>query len=462
MRAFIIVDLGFGDAGKGLLTDFLVRRTGAKMVVRYNGAAQAGHNVVTPDGRHHTFSQFGSGTFVPGVRTFLSGDVIVHPTALFHEEARLRTAGVTDALERLRVSASARVTTPWHQALNRLRELSRGAARHGSCGAGVGETVAHAELHPDDVVRARDVADTARLHRKLRRIRDYARTEVERLELDPRALAQEPARMELEILDSAEVLGRWIDGARGLAPLLAEEGAWVPSDESPAVVFEGAQGVLLDERHGFHPHTTWSTCTSAPALRLLSAFAPDAAVCRIGVLRTYAVRHGPGPFPTDTPELPETPPEHNAFNAWQGDVRRGWFDGALARYAVEANGGIDTLAITHLDWLSRISRWTYCASYQSGPELPSQLASARPVLHHCPANEDAVLETIERIVGRRVTIGSRGPSAADVFTRHERGLSTVEVERGTDRYREVGRPERPACVALSEHRAVHHDPGHRE
>ena len=438
MRAFVIVDLGFGDAGKGLLTDFLVRRTGAKMVVRYNGGAQAGHNVVTPDGRHHTFSQFGSGTFVPGVRTFLSGDVIVHPTALFHEEARLRTAGVTDALERLRISARARVTTPWHQALNRLRELSRGAARHGSCGVGVGETVAHAELHPEDAVRAGDVADPARLHRKVKRIRDYARTEAERLESDP-------ASMELEILERPEVVQHWLDGARGIAPLLAEEDAWV---QSPAVVFEGAQGVLLDERHGFHPHTTWSTCTSAPALRLVDAFAPDAAVCRIGVLRTYAVRHGPGPFPTETPDLPGTPSDHNAFNAWQGDVRRGWFDGVLARYAVEANGGIDALAITHLDWLPRLSRWT-CRVEDS--------STGRLVLHHCPANEDAVIETIERIVGRRVTIGSRGPSAVDVFMRHE-----LEVERGTDRYREVGQPERHARVALSEHRAVHHDPGHRE
>src|SRR5215210_2605913 len=126
MRAFVIVDLGFGDAGKGLLTDCLVRRTGAKVVVRYNGGAQAGHNVVTPDGRHHTFSQFGSGSFVPGVRTFLSRDVVVHPTALLREEASLRTAGVTDALERLRISADAVVVTPYHQALNRLRETARG------------------------------------------------------------------------------------------------------------------------------------------------------------------------------------------------------------------------------------------------------------------------------------------------------------------------------------------------
>src|SRR6185295_1295124 len=78
LRAFAVVDLGFGDAGKGLLTDWLARRTGASVIVRFNGGAQAGHNVVTEDGRHHTFAQIGAGSFVPGVRTFLSRHVVVH------------------------------------------------------------------------------------------------------------------------------------------------------------------------------------------------------------------------------------------------------------------------------------------------------------------------------------------------------------------------------------------------
>ncbi len=143
MRAFVVVDLGFGDSGKGLLTDFLARRTGASVVVRYNGGAQAGHNVVTSDGRHHTFAQFGAGSFVPGVRTFLSRHVIVHPTALLFEGRALEEKGVGDVFSRLRVSEAARVITPFHQAANRLRELARGEARHGSCGVGVGE-IGHA------------------------------------------------------------------------------------------------------------------------------------------------------------------------------------------------------------------------------------------------------------------------------------------------------------------------------
>jgi adenylosuccinate synthase len=427
MRAFVIVDLGFGDAGKGLLTDYLVRRTGARMVVRYSGGAQAGHNVVTADGRHHTFAQFGSGTFVPGVRTFLSRDVIVHPTALLREERALRSVGVTDGFERLSISADALVITPYHQALGRMRELARGAGRHGSCGAGVGETVGHDRARLGDAIRVGDLADPLRLRRKLARIRDYARSQVS--ELDSAFLAQERGKTEAAVFDHPEALERWVDETRRVVPLIAEEDSWVRLTNS-AAVFEGAQGVLLDEWHGFHPYTTWATCTAAPASSLLSRFAPAAEVCRIGVLRTYAVRHGAGPLPTETRDI-AAPMEHNRFNEWQGAVRRGWFDGVLARYAAEVDGGIDTLAVTHLDWLSTIRTWTYCDSYAPDlrldpsavrsldrqEQMTSLLATVRPVLRDTAAREEDVLDTIEQLVGKRVAIGSRGPSAGDVFIR---------------------------------------------
>ena len=159
LRAIAVVDLGFGDAGKGLLTDFLTRRTSAEVIVRFNGGAQAGHNVVTADGRHHTFAQMGAGSFSPGVRTFLSRDVVVHPTALLVEARVLATKGVPDALLRIAMSERSLVVTPFHQAANRLRELARNEARHGSCGVGVGETVRLAGMHPEDAVRAGDLRD---------------------------------------------------------------------------------------------------------------------------------------------------------------------------------------------------------------------------------------------------------------------------------------------------------------
>jgi adenylosuccinate synthase len=438
----VIVDLGFGDAGKGLLTDSLVRRTGARIVVRYNGGAQAGHNVVTPDGRHHTFSQFGAGSFVPAVRTFLSRDVVVHPTALLREEAHLREVGVMDAMERIRISGNALVITPYHQALNRLREAARGRERHGSCGVGVGEAVAHGRTSPEDAICVRDLTDLGKLRRKLRRIREQAWSEV--IELAGCGFEQEA-----EVFRQPTASEQWIERAGIVGRLAADDDAWMPrTDEGPAVIFEGAQGVLLDEWHGFHPYTTWSTCTSALAARLLSEHAPGAEVSTIGVLRTYGVRHGPGPFPTETADLAGTPAEHNSVNPWQGAVRRGWFDGVLARYAVAADGCIDALAVTHLDWLPHLARWTYCESYGPDPvlvpsaarsldhqeRLTARLAEARPVLRNCGAGEEDVLSTIEEIVEKPVAIGSRGPTAADVFMRP--GLA--EVRRGLDRHREVG------------------------
>ncbi|MGC5031423.1 adenylosuccinate synthetase, partial [Micromonospora sp. DT229] len=134
----IVVDLGYGDAGKGTVVDWLCATRPVQMVVRFNGGAQAAHNVVLPDGRHHTFAQFGAGTFHPGVWTHLSRHVVVDPLALAAEADHLAELGVPDALDRLTVDGEALLATPYHRAANRARELSRGADRHGSCGLGVG------------------------------------------------------------------------------------------------------------------------------------------------------------------------------------------------------------------------------------------------------------------------------------------------------------------------------------
>jgi adenylosuccinate synthase len=431
LRAFLLVDLGFGDAGKGLLTDFLVRRTGATVVVRYNGGAQAGHNVVTPDGRHHTFAQFGSGTFVAGVRTFLSRHVVIHPTALLAEAAALQAQGAGDALSRLRVSEGALLITPFHQAAGRLRELARGAGRHGSCGVGVGEAVGDALERPDEAVVAGDLRDPARLRPRLRRLRERKR---EAMAILAGSLpASDAAARELGVFAGDDLLDRWLAEAARLAALglVAPDStlaAWLAGAET--VVFEGAQGVLLDERAGFHPYTTWSRCTLENALEILAEAAPGAEVRRIGVLRAHAVRHGPGPLPTETEELRPAVREHNGFGEWQGAVRYGWFDAVLARYALAVAGPLEGLALTHLDAPARLGRWRVCAGYgepggaeiadllveraAGGPatRLTNLLFRARPVLEGCDLSE--VVRKTERLLGRGVDLLSRGPRSTDV------------------------------------------------
>lgn len=401
-EAWVVVDLAFGDSGKGTIVDWLVRTRGARLVVRWNGGAQAGHNVVTADGRHHTFSQLGAGSFVPGVRTHLSEDVVVHPTALLVE------AGVFggDILSRVTISAGTRVVTPFHQAAGRIRALASG---HGTCGAGVGEAVRDALAHPDDAIRARDLAGDPRP--KLRRLRERLRVpEVD----DPRA------RRERAVLEDPGIESRWIDA---VAPV---RGLVVPDEalrfDGP-VVLEGAHGVLLDEWRGFHPYTTWSTCTADAADALLARHRFDGEVRRVGVLRTYLTRHGPGPFPTETREI-AFPEPHNSGDGWQGPFRLGWPDLVLARYALAVAGGIDGLAITHLDRLDSLDEWRAAARYRNceiRPGAPRDLEHqeglarallcAEPELEPVPKRD--YVEWIAGALGRDVWVTSHGPTAEE-------------------------------------------------
>ena len=357
MVGYLITDLGFGDSGKGTLTDTLVERLGAGWVVRFNGGAQAGHNVVLADGRHHTFSQFGAATFQPGVRTFLSRYMVIHPGGLLEEARALSKKGVPDAMERLHIDPEARVITPFHQAANRLREVLRGEARHGSCGLGVGETMHHSLEYSGEGVVARDLADPSDLERKLARIQQRYWSEFRPWR---RELAEHPlAKSELETLESAEATELFLAQALAVAGRVGEE-----RPRSGVVVFEGAQGVLLDEWRGFHPYTTWSTCTFDNALDLLSEWGGQAV--RLGVIRSYLTRHGAGPFPTEDVDLKLAEP-HNAWGPWQEGFRRGWLDLPLLRYAVEACGGVDGLAVTHLDCCVAHD-WHVATGYRGGQE----------------------------------------------------------------------------------------------
>jgi adenylosuccinate synthase len=448
--AYIVLDLGFGDSGKGLLTDFLVRHTGATIVVRHNGGAQAGHNVVTAKGAHHTFAQFGAGSFVPGVRTFLSRHVVVHPTALLVEARALCEKGVPDVFGRIRISERARIITPFQQAGGRIRELVRGASRHGTCGVGVGEAVKDALEYPDDVILAGHLRNVTALRPRIQRTRERKRAELQILAAQ--ASVSPCLERELAIFERDAIVDDWIEEASSLARLglVVPDStlrAWLAQEDT--VVFEGAQGVLLDEWWGFHPFTSWSSCTAANALELLDECAPGTRALRVGVLRAHMSRHGPGPLPTETNVFREAVFDHNRQNEWQGPVRYGWFDAVLARYALEIVGGVDALAVTHLDAVLRMPAWKACRGYRLDPrprdaELIAEftadgtvsrlLAPAERSLAHqarqanmlaragaefedSDPTEGAALGVLERLLGRSVDIVSRGPRAKDVSFR---------------------------------------------
>ena len=431
-QAFLTVDLGFGDAGKGSVVDYLVREHSAHTVVRYNGGAQAGHRVVTagPAPQEHVFAQFGSGALA-GAATHLSRFMLLDPLAMLQEEKHLRALGVADAFDRATIDAQALVITPFQRAVNRLKELSRGGLRHGSCGMGIGETMADRLAYGDRALLAGDLGDPDVLRAKLGFLRTANLAKARGLDL--RLAGFEAAQAEWQTL----VDDSWIDWLIDAYPAFAARAQIVPGQHlhailrrPGAVVFEGAQGVLLDEWGGFHPHTTWSATTLHNAHCLLAEAGYGGAVTRIGVTRAYMTRHGAGPLVTEDAALTAALPDPaNGFGAWQQGFRLGWLDLVLLRYARELVGPLDWLAVTCLDRLALLPELNVCRRYRcDGGALdrlaPSPiphnlvyqeglthlLARCQPVLE--PAESPAMLlNLLATELGVPVGLTSHGPSA---------------------------------------------------
>ena len=403
-------------------------------MVRYNGGAQAGHNVVTPDGRHHTFSQFGSASFVPGVHSLLSRFVVIHPSGFLREGDLLYAQGLSDIYSRTHISDQALIITPFHQAANHLRELLRGPTRHGSCGIGVGEAVEDSKNASGVSVHTADLLDVSTLTDKIEMLRLQKLDEMGGL-LHGAALTPALLR-EWKVLEDPQVVSEWI----AQITRLRELGIIVPDAEieqristSEMAIFEGAQGILLDADAGFHPYTTWSNCTDANARQLISQTNTAFEILRIGILRTYAVRHGPGPLPTEQTVLAPLISEHNQTNDWQGQVRYGYFDAVLARYALSVNGGVDQLALTHCDFLTKIPDWQVCTSYRieenkieilplhrdlsitKREEITNSLLSAFPEYLNIPGNFASVSNKITSLTGTPIGYYSQGQTSDDVI-----------------------------------------------
>jgi adenylosuccinate synthase len=373
-----VLGLGFGDEGKGAVVDAVARRRGAALVVRFNGGPQAAHHVVAPDGAVHCFAQFGAGTLA-GARTFLSRFMLVEPRALAREADALARLGVAAPLRRVTVDRRCPVVTPFHRLIGRAEELSRGTARHGSCGMGVGAAWRDANNPEVPTIRfAALTGDRSALRRQLRQIQLIKLDRAEQL-ADARPDA--PLAPLLAELARRDLVDATVDAWTAIAAELdADEGDafhHVLKDSPGRVVFEGAHGALLDAELGFFPYCTPSRVAFAPAERLAAEVPGGLEPLRLGVLRAHATRHGPGPFVSEHPELVARLPEpHNPTGEWQGPMRVGWFDAVAGRLGLAIAGRVDGLVVTHLDRFAGWEQISACDAWlPAGAETPiSQVA----------------------------------------------------------------------------------------
>ncbi len=342
-KAFIVVGMGFGDEAKGSTVDYLTEYYKSTLTVRFGGGSQCAHNVVR-DSKHHTFSQFGSGTLA-GAKTHLSQYMFFDPGAFIKEGEHLESIGVTDWGHRVTIDSRAKIITPYHSILNKLREISRGNERHGSCGVGFGECVKDSIENPESIIYAGDLLHPNKITEKLKLVQWEKKLEIKKLDLP----LTEEVKTLVQQCNDADFLSRVDDVFRyaiGYITIVHPERVIELLEQNEVVVFEGHQGVLLDEIHGFHPYTTWSNTTFGNALEILKDFQGE--VVKLGLMRSYMTRHGPGPFPSET-KLVNNPEQHNQKNEWQGIWRQGYLDCILLDYAKQCCFGVDYWVISHMD-----------------------------------------------------------------------------------------------------------------
>lgn len=436
MANVVVVGGQWGDEGKGKVVDLLC--PAFRHVARFNGGNNAGHTVRFAD-RHFALHLIPSGILHENCQCYIGPGVVVDPVSLVSEVENLEAQGVP-VRHRLHLSPRAHLVLPHHRALDVAREEAKGARKIGTTGRGIGPTYE---------TRASRTGLRAGLARDPQRLREKASALAAELsrQLATYPQAQQPTEEELEqALASAEKLVPFL---RPVDSLLAS--AW---EKGEAILFEGAQGTLLDLDFGTYPFVTSSGCLAgfaAPALGL-PARALDGV---LGVFKAYCTRVGAGPFPT---EIQDALGEHirrrgNEFGTTTGRPRRtGWFDAVAARAAVRWSG-IEAVALTKLDVLDSLERIPVAVAYRLGdcevtefPDDAEELAAVQPVYEELPGwNTDttgitefeklpplaqAYVRRLEELMGVPVVLISTGPRREETILRRIPPLSGWIAELG--------------------------------
>lgn len=417
-RCLVVVGLQWGDEGKGKVTDLLGSR--ADIVVRYQGGANAGHTVVV-SGRQVILHQIPSGVLTPSVQCVIGPAVVLDPQTLLQEIATLTGLGYELHPGRLAISRGANLVLPYHKALDRLRESAAGAERIGTTGRGIGP--AYEDLVARRGIRTADLCNPDHLRDRLASVLPERNALIRHMGGTPYSLD--------DLMDSLVPVGQT------LAPYLTDTGAILSEAlrEGRRVLFESAQGTLLDVLHGTYPYVT-SSLTTAMAAFPLSGIAMPADTRVLGIMKAYCTRVGEGPFPTeDTRDFGAHLRVRGAeFGATTGRPRRcGALDLPVLRYAIRVNGATH-LALMKLDVLGGLARIPICTAYRHGDQVLDVVAPDR-------FTDPDLIPVFEEVPGWKEDLrGARNeadlpPAARDYLQRIEAALAVpvVLVSLGSDR-----------------------------
>lgn len=412
----VVIGTQWGDEGKGKVVDWLTDH--AQGVVRFQGGHNAGHTLVI-GGKKTVLHLVPSGILRSGVTCYIGNGVVLSPEALIEELDALNAAGV-DAESRLKISEACPLILPYHQALDVAREAAKGAKKIGTTGRGIGpayeDKVARRGLRLQDLLRPKRFAE------KLAEILDYHNYVLKNY-------------LGAETVDFQRVL----EGALAVAPRLTRMIADVPRalyDAHKAganLLFEGAQGTLLDIDHGTFPYVTSSNCI-AGAAAAGAGVGPGMLHYVLGITKAYTTRVGGGPFPTelyDAVDKLDPVGKHMAtrgheFGATTGRARRcGWFDAAALKRSIQING-VSGLCVTKLDVLDGLEEMKICTGYRIDGRLSDILPVGADDLERCEPVYESLPGWKESTVG--VKRFEALPKAAQDYLKRMEALCGVPVD----------------------------------
>jgi len=406
MKAIVVVGAQWGDEGKGKIVDYVA--PSFDYVARYAGGHNAGHTVIFDDRRF--ILQLIPCGILRG-RHAVIGSGVVDPAALIAELDTLEQAGI-DVKGRLHLSNRAHLIFPLHRQMEKAAEAARGAAKIGTTSRGIGP--AYEDKMARHGLRVCDLMDETRFREKLGRLACEKEKEL-------RAAYGE----ELKIACVAE---EYLAHAERIRPFVTDTSLAINEalDHGRSVLFEGAQGTMLDIDHGTYPFVTSSNCTAGGACTGLG-IAPTRITGVMGITKAYTTRVGSGPFPTEMPDLEadEMRTRGNEFGAVTGRPRRcGWLDLALLRYSVQLNG-ISSLVVTKLDVLDAQREIQVCVGYRYKGSLLREMPAAAEDLAKVIPEYRALPGWVTSTAG--VSDPDRLPKAAHEYLRFMSEMLGVEV-----------------------------------